>query len=115
MTNQPKPPREWWILFRLYETIVMRSKEAIIDAYPDPIKPEVNLIHVIEISALTERDEMIAELELNGKFLADTLREIEWQMDLFKDGQGQPNWSEVHGNVKYALMNYEKLKRGEEI
>lgn len=51
------PPREWWVYFRQWETIVMETKEHILAHYPKLENPEDNLIHVIEHSALLSAQE----------------------------------------------------------
>lgn len=63
MNNPKAPAREWWILFRQWETIVMQTKEDILEAYPGAINPDVNLVHTIEFSAYESALAEISRLE----------------------------------------------------
>jgi hypothetical protein len=75
--------REWCILFRRWEEIVMGTKEQILNAYPNPENPAVNLVEVVDrasyLEAIRQRDQAIETL----KFYAD---KFSWRTNSGKVG-----------------------------
>jgi hypothetical protein len=72
MSSEAKA-REWWILFRRWDVLVLDTKEEILEAVPKPVNPAVNLVHVQEVTPTTLHAKEMRELLAAQNRAIDTL------------------------------------------